>query len=210
MIEKPSATIRTVSILTAILIHGLLLFFTVFTIKTEIYSEGGSHYYTGGGYGNSSGVMKLMDLREEIPQSRPRSSVPIIKELAAETVLETDEAVSNENYYSAGGGAGGEMTFFPMYLVSQLPKFPEDEIRKRVIYPPIAQRLELEGTVYLEIFVDREGIVRDVIILKEDPPGRGFSEAAVHAFLGFKGSPALANGKEVPVRYRYPVRFSLK
>jgi protein TonB len=97
-----------------------------------------------------------------------------------------------------------------MHLVSHLPRFSEEELKRRVVYPPIAQRSEIEGTVYLEVFVDREGFVRSVTILKEDPSGRGFGEAAQKAFIGLKGSPALANGEEVAVRYRYPVRFTLR
>jgi protein TonB len=64
--------------------------------------------------------------------------------------------------------------------------------------------------VYLELFVDKDGLVRNITILKEDPSGRGFGEAAVKAFQGLKGVPAQANGATVAVRYRYPVRFSIR
>jgi protein TonB len=97
-----------------------------------------------------------------------------------------------------------------MHLISNLPKFSEDEIRKKLVYPPMAQRAGLEGTVYLELFVDARGLVRSVVVLKEDPPDRGFGEAAVRAFTGLQGNPALANGETAAVRYRYPVRFSLR
>jgi hypothetical protein len=47
-------------------------------------------------------------------------------------------------------------------------------------------------------------------VLKEDPPGRGFAEAAVRAFQGLRCTPAQANGGNVSVRYRYPVSFKLR
>jgi protein TonB len=186
---------RLVSILAAILIHVLLLFFAVFTIKTIVEAAA-----------ERPDIIKLTDIREEAPKPRPIPVVSSVTESVAETVVESDEVIPGET----ASGAGEVIDFLPMHLVSQLPRFSEEEIRRRVIYPPIAQRSELEGTVYLEIFVDREGRVRSITILKEDPPDRGFGEAAARAFQGLSGSPALANGMEVAVRYRYPVRFSLK
>jgi len=193
MIKKNETANRIISLVAAILVHVLLLFFAVFTIKTAISAAG-----------EYSDIMKITDIQEELP--KPPPSVFSSPETTAEILIESDEI---ETGVSNSGG-GDLINFLPMHLVSQLPRFSEDELRKRVVYPSIAQRSEIEGTVYLEIFVDSEGAVRNVTILKEDPPERGFGEAAVKAFLGFKGSPALANGKEVAVRYRYPVRFTLR
>lgn len=187
---------RSASILIAVLAHALLLFFAVFTIKTVINPPS-----------ESAGIIRLADIREEAPP-KPQPVPAAASEPIAATVVETEDAVpaSGETF----SGEGDVIDFLPMHLVSQLPRFSEDEIKRKVVYPPIAQRSELEGTVYLEIFVDSYGAVRSVTILKEDPPDRGFGEAAAQAFRGLKGSPALANGKEVAVRYRYPVRFTLR
>ena len=193
MIKKTALKNRIISITTAILIHVLLLFFAVFTIKTVTSTAS-----------ERPDVMKITDIREEIP--KPLLPISATTEIVAETMVESDDAVSGETY----AGGGDAINFLPSHLVSQLPRFSEDELRRRVIYPPIAQRSEIEGTVYLEIFVDRDGLVRSVTVLKEDPPDRGFGEAARKAFMGLKGNPAIANGQEVAVRYRYPVRFSLK
>ena len=195
MTNKTSAGNRALSLCAAVLIHALLLFFVVFTVKTVVNAVE-----------ERSAVMKIADIEEEIPRMPP--SLASSSEIVAEVMIETDEIVSGD--YSGGGIVGDIIDFLPMHLVSELPRFSEDELKRRVVYPPIAQRSEIEGTVYLEVFVDREGFVRSVTILKEDPPGRGFGEAAQKAFLGLKGSPALANGQEVAVRYRYPVRFTLR
>ena len=193
MINKTVARDRVFSIGAAVLVHVLLLFFTVFTIKTVIsYSE------------ERSPVMKITDIQEEKPP--PQTITAASTEIVAEVMFESDDVITGDRY----SGAGDAINFLPMHLVSQLPSFSEEELKRRVIYPAIARRSEIEGTVYLEIFVDREGAVRSVTILKEDPPGRGFGEAAQKAFIGLKGSPALANGEEVAVRYRYPVRFTLR
>jgi protein TonB len=78
-----------------------------------------------------------------------------------------------------------------------------------VVYPPIALRSGIEGMVYLELFVDRDGQVRRATVLKETPEGRGFGEAAVKAFENRKGIPASANGEQVAVRFRYQLRFKI-
>jgi protein TonB len=191
-----SLTSRIIPILAAVIIHLGLLFGAVFTIKTVVNAAA-----------ERSDVMKLADIREEDPPPPSRPQPVPASSPAAEKIAETDEPVP-EDHSPAGNEV--ELDFLPMHLVSQLPKFSEDEIRRRTIYPPIAQRSELEGTVYLEIFVDPLGMVRSVRVLKEDPPGRGFGEAAARAFTGLKGSPAQANGTAVAVRYRYPVRFTLR
>ncbi|MDR1210819.1 MAG: energy transducer TonB [Spirochaetaceae bacterium] len=106
------------------------------------------------------------------------------------------------------GAAGVE--YLPMHLVSKPPSFSDDAIRNRLSYPPQALRFNIEGLVYLELFVDRDGAVRRITILREDPPGRGFGQAALRAFEGLTGVPAEANGIPVAVRYRYPLRFTIR
>jgi protein TonB len=94
--------------------------------------------------------------------------------------------------------------------ISVLPKFDEKEIRARLIYPAIAQKANIEGSVILELFINKAGFITRVRILKETPEERGFGEAAVRAFTGLRAVPAQANGQPASVRYRYPVRFQLQ
>ncbi|MDR0710707.1 MAG: energy transducer TonB, partial [Spirochaetaceae bacterium] len=69
----------------------------------------------------------------------------------------------------------------------------------------------IEGVVYLELFVDAQGEIRQISILRETPEGRGFGQAAVNAFRGIRADkPAKSNGQEVAVRFRYPVRFTIR
>ncbi|MDR3139663.1 MAG: energy transducer TonB, partial [Treponema sp.] len=107
-------------------------------------------------------------------------------------------------------GPAPEIEYLPMHSLSELPSFSERAIRDALVYPPIALRSNIEGIVYLELFVDNHGEVRRVTILREEPAGRGFGEAAVKAFTGLKGKAARANGREVAARYRYPVRFIMR
>lgn len=155
-------------------------------------------------------VMKLTDIREAPP---PPPEVPPVRqsEAAAETFIETRELPAPAlNPAPPVRSPSTEPDYLPMHLISATPSFSEEEIRRRLVYPSIARRSGLEGMVYLELFIDPQGNVRRITILKEEPQGRGFGDAAVKAFQGLRGNPAEANGVPVAVRYRYPVRFRLK
>ena len=91
-----------------------------------------------------------------------------------------------------------------------MPVFPEDRILDALIYPSVAKRSGIQGRVVLDLFIDRLGAIRRIDILLEDPPGRGFGEAARKAFQGIVCEPAKANGQDVSARIRYPVGFKLR
>ncbi|MDR2742315.1 MAG: energy transducer TonB, partial [Treponema sp.] len=105
--------------------------------------------------------------------------------------------------------ATGEVYLQP-HQISVPPRINDADILKALRHPPLAQRAGIEGTVILELFIDREGAIQRIRVLKEDPPGRGFAEAALRAFEGLRYTPAQANGQNVSVRYRYPVTFKLR
>jgi len=101
--------------------------------------------------------------------------------------------------------------YLPTHQVSVPPRFNERQIMANLIYPPLALRSGIEGSVILELFVDKEGIIQHVLILQENPQDRGSGDAAVKAFIGKKVEPARnANGEAISVRYRYPVTFKIK
>jgi protein TonB len=161
-------------------------------------------------------VMKLTAIQEEEPPPPPPKEEPLLiqttLEAVAETMIETD-VVPEQIVVAAPQPQRVEtevIAYLPMHKISVPPSFSEREIRQALVYPPIALRSGIEGTVYLELFVDKDGLVRNITVLREDPPDRGFGEAAARAFRGLKGVPAQANGDPVAVRYRYPVRFSIR
>ena len=163
----------------------------------------------------SAGVMKLVDVQEELPPPPPPEKTPVMpqsntQESIAETMLETEEPPPPVTAPVQAAAVPEVIEYLPQNKISHLPELPEAQIIRSTVYPPIAQRANVEGIVFLELFIDRQGNVRQVNVLKEDPPGYGFGEAAANAFKGIKGKPADANGVPVAVRYRRPVRFTLK
>jgi protein TonB len=189
-------------------LHGALLFVT-FKMKTaEVVEEA------------TATVMKLTNIDEEIPPELPppppveippmyQNTVESVADVMQETEEEiTDIVISTEPIQNPVVRVQEE--YLPMHKISVPPVFSEQELRQRLIYPVIAQKSGIEGIVYLELFVDKQGNVQNIIILKENPEGRGFREAAIKAFQGFHCTPALANGTAVAVRYRYPLRFVIR
>jgi len=76
------------------------------------------------------------------------------------------------------------------------------------IYPEIARKAGVEGTVILKIQVDEKGNVVNVKVLKG--LGAGLDEAAIAAAMQCKFKPAMQRDKPVKVWVSYPVRFILK
>jgi len=152
-------------------------------------------------------IMKMTDIAELPPPSLD-PEIPQVEEIA-EYMIETDTAPL-QNVVAAGTLNLNFDNYLAMHLVSIRPEFDENAITSDLVYPAIALRSGIEGRVILELFVDRSGTVQRVTILREEPEGRGFGDAAVRAFTGRKGTPAYANGEAVSCRYRYPVTFRIK
>jgi protein TonB len=171
-------------------------------------------------------VMKLVDVQELQPRSviqpllpPPPQQVPTTRK-TTEQVIETEspppetagQSVSTDDSVGTDRGDRGgtsDEDYLPQSKISGIPKIDADRIRNNIVYPTIALRSGVEGTVILELFIDSKGEIRRISILKEDPPDRGFGEAAVSAFRGITAVPAESNGQAVAVRYRYPVRFKV-
>ena len=111
----------------------------------------------------------------------------------------------------AGGGTAGpaaEPDYLPQYKITDVPVIPVKDVLAKIQYPPLAAKQGIEATVYLELLIDDTGKIRKITVLKD--PGYGFADAAVSALSDMTCVPAKMNGQTVAVRFRYPVRFTLK
>jgi periplasmic protein TonB len=77
-------------------------------------------------------------------------------------------------------------------------------------YPELAQRANIQGTVWVKALVDKEGKVRDVLIAKDSGANAGFEEAAIDAAKQTVWKPAISNGQPIAVWVTYKVEFKLK
>ena len=158
-------------------------------------------------------VFKLVDLQEfvqpvqETPKPPVKEKVTTVKNQpkASERIQETeDEVVEVKDPPPA---AFNESDFLPQHKISSVPVIPIREVLSKMEYPPMALRQGIEAVVYLELFIDKNGAIKNIKVLKD--PGHGFAQAAVSALTGIMCIPARANEKNCAVRYRYPIKFTL-
>ena len=76
-------------------------------------------------------------------------------------------------------------------------------------YPEAARRAQREGIVELECTVGVDGRATDIKVIKEEPKGFGFGEAAIEALKKWRFTPAKKGSESVPQRVKIPIRFTL-
>ena len=81
-------------------------------------------------------------------------------------------------------------------------------LQEKVHYTEIAKRIGLEGTVYIQAKIDKNGDVVEVIVLKG--LGAGLDEEALNAVKLTKFVPGKQRGKSVKVKMVIPIKFVLK
>lgn len=87
---------------------------------------------------------------------------------------------------------------------------PQLLVAPEPVYPEMAKKAGVTGTVWIKVLVDTDGNVRDAIIVKESGVNAGFEEAALDAAWDRKYRPAMQNNQPVAVWVAYKVRFTLK
>lgn len=99
--------------------------------------------------------------------------------------------------------AGPRVKFIPY----DDPPVPLSPIRPK--YPEIAQEAGIEGTVVIQVFVDKKGRVKETIVLS-GIPNTGLDEAATEAIRNTRFKPAKQRERAVGVWISIPVNFRLK
>lgn len=81
-------------------------------------------------------------------------------------------------------------------------------IQKNILYPEIARRAGIEGTVFVLTEIDEKGNV--VVASIREGIGAGCDEAAIEAIKHVKFKPAIRDGVPVKHRITIPVKFKLQ
>jgi len=149
-----------------------------------------------------------------IPVPVPESSV------SAENTLATQSEMNNDYPVEISGTDNGTFRYAPgkeLPVPENYPtptdfvpceKFPEIVVRATPVYPELAIRANLEGKVWVNILVDKQGKVKNAIIAKSNQ--EIFNEAALKAAMQYSFTPALQNNKPVAVWVVIPFKFELR
>lgn len=103
----------------------------------------------------------------------------------------------------------------PFTVVEQMPEFPGGDqarinfLRNNIIYPPMAREGGITGTVYITFVVGKDGRLSGVKVLRGI--GGGCDEEAMRVVrLMPSWIPGKQGGKNVPVQFNLPIRFTLQ
>lgn len=94
-------------------------------------------------------------------------------------------------------------------VVEQMPELIGGlaAVAEHITYTPIAKRAGVEGRVFLQFVVSKEGIPENIRVTRGI--GAGLDEAAVEAVSKIRFIPGRQRGEAVPVKMSLPVTFKL-
>lgn len=98
--------------------------------------------------------------------------------------------------------------YLPFAEVMPQPIGGMESIYKHISYPEMAKNAGVEGKVYVLVFINQQGHVDDVKVLKGI--GGGCDEAAVNGIKEVKFSPGKQAGQPVKVKLSLPIDFKLR
>ncbi len=111
--------------------------------------------------------------------------------------------------------ANAEKEFATNDFVENPPSYPGGEkacmdfFRKNLKYPKKAQKLGIQGTVFISFVVEKDGKLSDVKVVRGI--GGGCDEEALRVVKKMpKWNPGKQKGETVSVKFTIPVRFRLK
>jgi protein TonB len=167
---------------------------------------------------------KALEIKvEDIPQTEqikkapppPRPSIPIPTEsedVPEDVTIESTELDLTEippPPAPRGDDINDGYVFIP-YDEPPTPIGGYAVIKKYLVYPELARKAGVEGTVIVGVLVDEKGNTVKTQVLKSSGVNIGFEKAAREALLPVKWKPAKQRDRAVKVWVSIPIRFSLK
>lgn len=161
------------------------------------------------------GVAKFAKPSVGMPVPVPDAEINPEQTIATQT--EMSQIVSPALAGETGEGGGGEIQisddtkleddpgmtdFIPVEKPPQIVRSVQPE------YPDIARRAGVEGTVWVNILVDKDGKPKKAVVVKEDAAGI-FNDAAIAAAMKYQFTPAIMNAGPVKVWVAIKFRFQL-
>ena len=154
---------------------------------------------------------KLTDLIEIV-----EDELSIDEELEIDDVEADVENKSNYNFDYDGDSWGeeesdGEADIFQ--VVEDMPQFPGGSVQKwiakNVKYPMIAQENNIQGKVFVQFVIEKDGSVSDVKVARSVDPS--LDKEAIRVVKAMpKWKPGKQRGKPVRVSYTVPINFQLQ
>ncbi len=104
-------------------------------------------------------------------------------------------------------GFGEDPAFYLSVEVMPEPIGGMNAIYKKIYYPEYARKNNIEGTVTVRVFIDRDGEVLEAQII--EGLGYGCDESARMAIFYHRFKPGLQRGQRIKVQMDIPIEFKL-
>ena len=139
---------------------------------------------------------------EEILQATAAPQVPERATTTAAPAGRRPVSGETENVAEEEEEETGEL---PKFVPHEVPPKPLNLDKVPFTYPEVAKTLGLSGTVYLQLWIDKQGNVTNVTLVRSVHPI--LDKVAVENARKLKFSPALQGNQPVAVPLSFPVRF---
>jgi len=190
---------KVIIYISVFLFHFLILFLISIVVKERTSSP---NYYQ---------EVELINIPEfkQIRSPLPKVVEEGTKESTDDKAKPEQGQNQNENLDQNQGQGGEESSYSGQFMAATAPIFPLNYIKSRIVYPPLAKQQGIQNVVViLELYIDKNGEIKKVNILKD--PGFGFGEAVVKGLQDIKVVTAKdADGNPIAIKFRYPYRFVL-
>ncbi len=203
-LEQLSLKLRFPFIIRVTGLLSIILLISLFFVLPRFTGEGVQEHY-------DQIIIEQIDIPQTQQIERPpppaRPSIPIESEdedLADDLTIEETDLSDFEAWDAPPPPPSGPQVRFIPYDDPPVPLTP---IRPK--YPEIAQEAGIEGTVFIQAFIDRQGRVIETTIIK-GIPNTGLDEAAIKAIRKTRFRPARQRERAVGVWISIPVNFRLK
>jgi TonB family protein len=156
--------------------------------------------------------IEAMQKSENTLRSHPVAVVLAVILVGAVTLVAacTDSFVgANDGADSSVAAKTSEADGEVFVIAEQMPELIGGlkSLQQNVEYPELARRAGVEGRVYLQFVVDKEGVPSDIVVTRGI--GAGADEAAVRALSEMRFEPGRQHGQKVAVKMSLPVTFRL-
>ena len=203
-LEQLSLKLRFPFIIRVTGLLSIILLISLFFVLPRFTGEGVQEHY-------DQIIIEQIDIPQTQQIERPpppaRPSIPIESEdedLADDLTIEETDLSDFEAWDAPPPPPSGPQVKFIPYDDPPVPLTP---IRPK--YPEIAQEAGIEGTVFIQAFIDKQGRVIETTIIK-GIPNTGLDEAAIDAIRKTRFRPARQRERAVGVWISIPVNFKLK
>jgi TonB family protein len=207
------AEIKKAIVLSA-LVHAAIFSLALFSVRQQDYPFGkkyiavelvlpwGKKTTTGSGSNRPKAATPTASIQPKVQGTETGSDDPLRK--GAHAVPDEAQTATQPGgeAASAGQGAAG---YLPFYKLEKAPSF---KIQKTPVYPFSARSAGAEARVVVEVYINDQGNVDDVKLIKSG--GAGFDQAVIAAVRESSFEPGIKDGRTVASKVQIPYLFKLK